>query len=355
MNDDTAGNTIRLTVEKPGAGLSQSEIAEEGDELLALEGEAGSEPTESTEIAETTLDEPQLPARLDHYLLARMPGWSRSRIQQLIDEGKVLVNGKTFKPGQKVKGGEELTIAIDAPQPLILEPEDIAVEIIYEDEELVVVNKRAGMVTHPGAGVYTGTLVNALLSRIGPSLKGINGTLRPGIVHRLDKDTSGLLVVAKSQTALHHLQKEIKERKALRSYLAVVEGNVESDSGTIDLPIGRHPNKRKEMWVVENGRRAVTHFEVVKRAAKYTLLKLTLETGRTHQIRVHASYSGFPVAGDIVYNRKTTGTLPARHKLGLSGHALHAAQLAFTHPVTGELLEFQTAVPQDMQSLIDRL
>lgn len=346
MNDDTAGNTIKIVVEKPGAGFSQPESGEEGEELLCLAGEAE---------GETPAEEPSLPARLDHYLLSRMPGWSRSRIQQLIDEGKVLVNGKTFKPGQKVKGAEVLTIAIDAPQPLMLEAEDIPVEIVYEDDELVVVNKSAGMVTHPGAGVYKGTLVNALLSRIGSSLKGINGTLRPGIVHRLDKDTSGLLVVAKSETALHHLQNEIKERKALRSYMAVVEGNVEQDKGTIDLPVGRHPNKRKEMWVVENGRRAVTHFEVVKRSAKYTLLKLTLETGRTHQIRVHVSYSGFPVAGDIVYNRKTTGTLPARHKLGLSGHALHAAQLAFTHPVSGELLKFQIAVPKDMQSLIDRL
>jgi len=341
MDDDIASDTIKIKVEKPAAAVSQIETSE--DTLEVFDEDA---------LADQEL---HLPCRLDHYLLTRLPGLSRSRIQQLIEEKKVLVNGKTFKPGQKVKGGEELTVTIDAPEPLALLPEDIAIEIIFEDSELVVVNKKAGMVTHPGAGVFTGTLVNALLNRIGPSLKGINGTLRPGIVHRLDKDTSGLLVVAKSAGALHHLQNEIKERKALRAYLAVVEGVVESDQGTIDLPVGRHPTKRKEMWVVENGRRAVTHYQVLNRSSKYSLLKLTLETGRTHQIRVHASYSGFPIVGDIVYNRKTTGTLPARHKLGLSGHALHAAQLAFTHPVTGELLEFQTACPSDMQALINIL
>ncbi len=340
MENDIASDTITLKVEKPALAQSQTEVSASDDETF-----------DEQDIEE----ELTLPARLDHYLLTRLPGLSRSRIQQLIEEKKVLVNGKSFKPGQKVKGGEEVTVVIDAPEPLALLAEDLDVEIVFEDEELVVVNKKAGMITHPGAGVFTGTLVNALLSRIGPSLKGINGTLRPGIVHRLDKDTSGLLVVAKSEKALHHLQKEIKERKARRVYFAVVEGIVETNHGTINLPIGRHPTKRKEMWVVENGRPSVTHYQVLTRSSKYSLLKLTLETGRTHQIRVHTSYSGFPVVGDIVYNRKTTGTLPARHKLGLSGHALHAAQLAFTHPVTGELLEFQTAVPKDMQTLIDRL
>ncbi len=334
MTDDIASDTIKITVGKP-----DSQSVDDSNE----------------EDAEAYDEESALPARLDQYLQTRLPGVSRSRIQQLIDEKKVLVNGKSFKPGQKVKGGEELTVVIDAPEPLALAAEDIPVDIIFEDDELVVVNKKAGMVTHPGAGIYTGTLVNALLSRIGASLKGINGTLRPGIVHRLDKDTSGLLVVAKSEAALHHLQKEIKERKALRVYYAVVEGVVETDRGTINLPIGRHPVKRKEMWVVDNGRPSVTHYQVLARSAKYSLMKVTLETGRTHQIRVHLSYSGFPVVGDIVYNRKTTGTLPARHKLGLQGHALHAAQLAFTHPISGELLEFQTAPPADMQILIDKM
>ncbi len=341
MDNDIASDTIKIKVEKPDFVTAQSVDSDETEEAYE----------EDADVQEC---EVELPARLDHYLLTKLPGQSRSRIQQLIENGKVLVNGKKFKPGQKVKGGEELTVVIDAPEPLALRAEDIPLEIVFEDEELVVVNKKAGMITHPGAGVFTGTLVNALLNKIGPSLKGINGTLRPGIVHRLDKDTSGLLVVAKSEKALHHLQKEIKERKARRVYYAVVESIVEQESGTINLPIGRHPTKRKEMWVVENGRPSVTHFQVLTRSAKYSLLKFTLETGRTHQIRVHASYSGFPVVGDIVYNRKTTGTLPTRHKLGLSGHALHAAQLAFTHPITGELLEFQTPVPSDMQALIDR-
>lgn len=324
MSDDIESDTISFTVEASEDGAPDSE------KVL-------------------------LPSRLDHYLLIKMPELTRNRIQLLIEDDKVLVNDKPMKAGQKVKGGEIVTVTIPDPEPLELVAEDIYLDILYEDDQLVVVNKRAGMITHPGAGVSTGTLVNALLSRIGDSLKGINGTLRPGIVHRLDKDTSGLLVVAKSDVALNHLQKEIKDRKAKRAYFAVVEGVVKDDHGIIDLPIGRHPHRRKEMAVVANGRNAVTEYEVVTRTHKYTLLKLSLQTGRTHQIRVHVAHKGFPVVGDIVYNRKTTGTLQARHKLGLLGHALHAAQLAFTHPITHQLLEFQAPVPHDMQVLINRL
>lgn len=293
--------------------------------------------------------------RLDQYLASALADFSRSRIQKLIEEGSVLVDGKPEKASLRLKGGESIEVSVGEPEPLDVVPEDLPIEIVYQDENLAVVNKPAGMVTHPGAGINRGTLVNALLFRIGDSLAGISGTLRPGIVHRLDKDTSGLIVVAKNDRALIHLQKEIKARKAKRIYYALVEGVMKEDSGTIDRPVGRHPTRRQEMWVVENGRQARTHFRVLERYHKFTFVELALETGRTHQIRVHMSFSNYPVAGDIVYNRKTTGTLEARRKLGLQGQALHAAQLSFTHPVTGVLLEFEARLPDDFQSLIDRL
>ncbi|HEY9784231.1 MAG TPA: RluA family pseudouridine synthase [Candidatus Obscuribacterales bacterium] len=296
-----------------------------------------------------------LPQRLDNYLAARLPNLSRARAQKLIESGFVLVDERPAKASHRLKGGEILKVTVPPPEPLELVAEDIPLSIVYQDADLAVVNKASGMVTHPGAGVSKGTLVNALLSHIGESLGGINGTLRPGIVHRLDKDTSGLLVIAKTDAALRHLQEEIKARKALRRYIALVEGVMMQDDGTISQPIGRHPTRRKEMWVVPNGRPATTHYKVIKRFQRFTLLQLNLETGRTHQIRVHMSYLGFPVVGDVVYNRKTTGSLSQRHKLGLLGHALHAAQLSFTHPTTGRLLEFEAPLPRDFQALLEAL
>jgi 23S rRNA pseudouridine1911/1915/1917 synthase len=236
-----------------------------------------------------------------------------------------------------------------------LQPEAIPLTIVHQDEHLAVIDKPAGMVTHPGAGKFTGTLVNALLHHMQGSLSGIQGVARPGIVHRLDKDTSGLLVIAKDDQTHRHLAEQIKKKEARRSYIALVEGSLKEDSMTIAKNIGRHPHKRKQMAVVEHGKSAVSRVTVLRRWHKYTLVQVELETGRTHQIRVHMASIGCPVVGDLVYNSKSTGTESARHKLGLNGHALHAFQLSFVHPITAVLLKFEAPLPDDFQHLITKL
>lgn len=295
------------------------------------------------------------PARLDFYLASRLPGLTRSRIQKLIDQKLVLLAGRPAKAGTRLKGGEKLTVTIPVEEPLELEAQAIPLKILYEDDHLLVVDKPAGMVTHPGAGVKQGTLVNALLYHCRGRLSGISGVLRPGIVHRLDKDTSGLMVVAKEDRAFRGLAQQIHDRQARRTYLALVEGVMPQDSGCIDKPIGRHPVYRQQMAVVERGRHAITRFTVVSRFAGGTLLSVELETGRTHQIRVHMASLGFPVVGDIVYNRKATGTLAKRQRLGLAGHALHATRLSFRHPISGSLLEFESPLPADFRRLLETL
>lgn len=306
-------------------------------------------------------DELEHPIRLDQYLTSELaPQFdylTRSRIQKLIEAGQVRVDDKEGKAGAKLRGGELLSIVVPADVRLEVKAENIPLEIIYEDADLVVVNKPAGMVTHPGAGVTEGTLVNALMFHCGHSLSGIGGVLRPGIVHRLDKDTSGLLVVAKSDRAHHSLAAQIKEKDAGRKYFAVLEGIPEPPEGTVDKPIGRHPIDRKKMSVASSGegRSARTHYKVVKHWHKFCMIQAILETGRTHQIRVHMASLNCPVVGDIVYNKKTTGTPDARRRLGLTGHALHAAYLSFTHPTTGTLLEFEAPLPPDFTALLARL
>jgi 23S rRNA pseudouridine1911/1915/1917 synthase len=301
----------------------------------------------------------ELPVRLDQYLTSELASqfehFTRSRIQKLIDEGKVLVGEKQGKSGLKLRGGEDVSIVIPADVSLALKAQDIPLDIVFEDSDLVVVNKPVGMVTHPGAGVTEGTLVNALLHHCGASLSGISGVLRPGIVHRLDKDTSGLLVVAKNDNAHHKLAEQIKSKTASRKYIALLEGSLQNDSGLVDKPIGRHPVQRKKMAVVVTGREAQTHYEVLFRFDKYTKIKATLKTGRTHQIRVHMASLNCPVVGDLLYNTKQTGSEAARKKLGLSGHALHAAYLSFIHPSTQRLLEFEAPLPPDFESLLARL
>ncbi len=299
--------------------------------------------------------EPGPPVRLDVYLCHHLPGFSRSRIQKLIEAGLVTVSARAAKASRQLGGGELLVISVPADEPPEVAAQDIPLEIIFQDDYLAVLNKPTGMVTHPGAGVSSGTLVNALLHHLGGRLSGISGVLRPGIVHRLDKDTSGLLVVAKEDRAHRHLAEQIRAKTARRVYLALVEGSLPRDKGTIDKPVGRHPTRRKEMAIVPTGRHAVTHYEVVRRWPAYTLVKAALETGRTHQIRVHMADLGCPVVGDIVYNRKRTGSPGARARLGLKGHALHAAYLSFTHPVTGSLLEFEARLPEDLQKLLESL
>jgi 23S rRNA pseudouridine1911/1915/1917 synthase len=302
------------------------------------------------------LDEP---SRLDQYLTSELaPQFehlSRSRIQRLIADGQVTINGKTGKSGVKIHGGEEIHIVVPADVRLEIKAEDIALDIVYQDNDLIVVNKAVGMVTHPGAGITSGTLVNALMYHCGDSLSGISGVLRPGIVHRLDKDTSGLLVVAKNDRAHHSLAQQIKDKTARRQYLALLEGTLPDEQGLVDKPIGRHPVDRKKMAIVESGRQARTHYQQLRHWHKFSLIEATLETGRTHQIRVHMASLNCPVVGDIVYNRKTTGSLEARRRLGLNGHALHAARLQFNHPTTGELREFTAALPVEFQALLDKM
>jgi 23S rRNA pseudouridine1911/1915/1917 synthase len=293
--------------------------------------------------------------RLDQYLAKHLTEFSRSRIQKLIDDDHVILDGKPAKAGLRLKGQERIEVLVPAARPLAVVAQELPLEILYEDEYLAVINKPHGMVTHPGAGVFEGTLVNALLHHMKGSLSEISGVIRPGIVHRLDKDTSGLLVIAKEDKAHRGLAEQIRAKSARRVYLALVEGVMKEDAGTVDKPIGRHKSKRKQMAIVEGGRRAVSHFRVVKRFSKYTLVEVSLETGRTHQIRVHMASLNHPVVGDLVYNSKSTGNLESRHKLKLEGHALHAAQLSFTHPATGLLLKFEAPLPEDFQSLLHSL
>jgi 23S rRNA pseudouridine1911/1915/1917 synthase len=293
--------------------------------------------------------------RLDSYLTATLHGISRNRIQKLINDGQVKINSVSVRASHRVKADEVIEITIPPLEAIDVVAEDIPLSILFEDEYLAVINKPQGMVTHPGAGVYSGTLVNALLHHMRGTLSGIGGAIRPGIVHRLDKETSGLLVVAKEDMAHRHLAEQIKEKSAKRIYLALVAGHLSEASGTIDEPIGRHPVKRKQMAVVSSGRRAVTHYQVLESFDKFTLVKVQLETGRTHQIRVHMAHIGHPVVGDLVYNHGASGTPAMRTKLKLLGHALHATQLSFVHPINNRLLEFEAPLPEHFQRAIESL
>lgn len=276
--------------------------------------------------------------RLDSWLAKQPLGLTRSRVQRLIDECRVNVDGKSVKSNYRLKGGETIAVIVPPAEPLGAEAEDIPVDTVFEDQDVVVINKPSGMVTHPAQGNYSGTLVNALLHQVG-DLSGINGVLRPGIVHRLDKDTSGLLVVAKNDRSHLSLAEQIKNRSVKREYQALVHGNLTRDTGTVDAPIARHPVYRKRMSVTAGGRRAVTHYAVLERFGDYSLLHLQLETGRTHQIRVHMAYINHPVVGDPVYG-------PKRPHFGLNGQLLHAWRLTFEHPTTGQRMTFEAGLPR---------
>lgn len=286
--------------------------------------------------------------RLDVYLAGESPGISRSYLQRLISEGLVRVNNALSKPGYRVKPGDEVLLCVPYPEELKVEPEPIPLDVYYEDADVIVINKPRGMVVHPAAGNYSGTLVNALLYHC-RDLSGINGVLRPGIVHRLDKDTSGLLVAAKNDAAHLELARQLKDRQVVRRYIALAHGWIQGDSGTIEAPIGRHPRDRKRMAVVAGGGKpAVTHYRVVQRFAKFTLLHVRLETGRTHQIRIHLAYLGHPLVGDSKY-------APKRSHYGLVGQFLHAAVLGFTHPRTGEYLEFEAPLPAKLAEFLRKI
>ena len=286
--------------------------------------------------------------RLDAWLAKELPELSRTYIQKLIEEGQVLVNNQGVPANYKVKNGDVLEVAVPPPVDLEVKAQDIPLEVIYEDQDVLVINKPSGMVVHPAHGNYEGTMVNALLARC-QDLSGIGGVNRPGIVHRIDKDTSGLLMVAKNDLAHQGLTQQIKDHQVIRRYLALVHGQVQEPAGRVETPIGRHPNDRKKMAVVtRNGKMAITHYRVLERFREYTLIEARLETGRTHQIRVHLAYIGHPVAGDPVYGHR-------RPHLGLSGQALHAGVLGFKHPRTGEDLEFSVPVPEYFQVILAEL
>lgn len=279
---------------------------------------------------------------------AELASVTRSRAAGLIAEGLVLVNGTPAAKNTRLKAGDRVEVTLPDPVNCTAEPENIPLDIVYEDDCLLVVNKPKGMVVHPAAGNYGGTLVNALLYRCGSSLSGINGVLRPGIVHRIDKNTSGLLMVAKNDKAHLALAEQIKEHSFTRQYRAVVYGALPQDEGVINAPIGRHPIKRKQMAVTAGGRNAVTHYRVVERLNGFTHTALTLETGRTHQIRVHMAYIGHPVAGDDVYGPKKVIT-------ELHGQCLHAEKIGFVHPETGRYMEFSSPLPEYFEKFLERI
>ncbi len=287
--------------------------------------------------------------RLDKFLVDMMDDFTRSAVQKLIDDGCVLVNDKSIAKNYKCKVGDSVSVTVPDAKPLEAEAQDIPLDIVYEDDDLLVVNKAKGMVVHPANGNYDGTLVNALLYHCGDSLSGINGVIRPGIVHRIDKDTSGLLIVAKNDIAHLGLAEQIKEHSFNRAYEAVVYGNVKNDEGTICQPIGRNPKDRKKMAVtMKNSKPATTHYEVIKRYGDFTHVRCILETGRTHQIRVHMSHIGHPVAGDSVYG-------PRKVITELNGQCLHAKHIGFVHPVTNEWLEFESDLPDYFTRFLGKL
>lgn len=285
--------------------------------------------------------------RADVFLAAKL-GVSRSNMQKLLEDGRVKRGEKIIKANYKVRAGEMFVVDIPELEPIEAVPENIPLDIIYEDDDVVVLNKARGMVVHPAPGNYTGTLVNALLYHCS-NLSGINSAIRPGIVHRLDKDTSGIMIVAKNDAAHISLSQQIQSKTAVRTYLAVVRGNIKTDSGTIETQIARDKTDRKKMAVVkEGGRDAITDYEVLERFGKYTLVRCKLRTGRTHQIRVHMEYLGYPLVGDPKYS-------PMKTPFGIKGQALHSHTLEFTHPRTGERMKFEAPLPEDMHKIITRL
>lgn len=287
--------------------------------------------------------------RLDKFISVSDVGLSRSAAVNLIDSSNVQVNGRCVDKKYKLYAGDIVVLQIPDPVAYEAEAENIPLDIVYEDEYLLVVNKPKGMVVHPAAGNYNGTLVNALLYHCGSSLSGINGVLRPGIVHRIDKDTSGLLIVAKNDFAHSHLAEQIKAHSFTREYEAVVFGSLKDDKGTVNAPIGRNPNDRKKMCVtLKNSKNAVTHYSVIKRYKGYTHIKCILETGRTHQIRVHMAYLGHPVAGDTVYGIKN-------EKVAFVGQCLHARKIGFIHPKTNEYMEFTSELPEYFTQFLKKL
>ena len=287
--------------------------------------------------------------RIDVFLAENMENLSRSGVQKLIDAGEITLNGGKTKANYKLREKDVMDVVVPEAKEVEILPEDIPLDILYEDADVIVVNKPQGMVVHPAPGHTSGTLVNALLFHCGEELSGINGEKRPGIVHRIDKDTSGVLMIAKNDMAHQSLAAQLAEHSITRKYNAVVYNGFPEDEGTVDKPIGRNPQDRKKMAVTEkHSRHAVTHYRVIERMEKFTLIEAQLETGRTHQIRVHMTYIGHPLLGDPVYG-------PKKQPIALEGQALHARVLGFIHPRTGEYMEFEAPLPPHFEALLERL
>jgi len=280
--------------------------------------------------------------RVDAWLAAHLEDVTRSAAQRLLEEGRITCGGKALAKNYKLNGTETLAVSLPDPEPVDVVPQDIPLDVVYEDADVIVVNKPKGLVVHPAPGHPDGTLVNALLHHCGDSLSGIGGELRPGIVHRIDRDTSGLIIAAKNDFAHQKLAAQLQDHTLARIYHCIVTGNLREDSGTVNAPIGRHPVDRKKMAVVANGRPAVTHWTVLERFPGFTYVECRLETGRTHQIRVHMAHIGHPILGDTVYGNKK----PVQ---GLQGQCLHAVRLRFLHPRTGEMVELSCGLPEAFQ------
>lgn len=287
--------------------------------------------------------------RIDKYLAEQLPDITRSYLQKLLKDGSVQMNGKTVKASTKTAVGAVIALTIPEPEEPEILPENIPLDILYEDSDVILINKPKNMVVHPAAGHYTGTLVNALMYHCRGDLSGINGVLRPGIVHRIDKDTTGVLIVCKNDRAHNALAEQLKEHSITRKYRAIVCGNLKEDEGTVDAPLGRHPQDRKKMAIVRSGgKRAVTHYRVLERFGNDTYIECQLETGRTHQIRVHMASLGHPLLGDEIYGR-------AKSPFKLEGQTLHAMVLGFIHPTTGEYMEFEAPLPEYFEKLLEKL
>lgn len=303
-------------------------------------------------LEEYTVEESQSGMRLDKFLTEIYPNQTRSFLQKLVKSGEIKVNGKpVIKAGFVVEGGDQVSASIPTPQAVEIEAENIPLDILYEDADVLIVNKPKGMVVHPSAGHYSGTLVNAIMYHCADSLSGINGEIRPGIVHRIDMDTTGALIICKNDAAHVDIAEQIKEHTVTRRYRGIVCGVVKEDEGTIEGAIGRHPTQRKKMAINEkNGKPAITHYKVLQRFAKYTYMEFRLETGRTHQIRVHMASIGHPLLGDELYGNPKNLAMK-----GLQGQTLHAMVIGFVHPTTHEYMEFEAPLPEYFQNLLKKL
>lgn len=299
-------------------------------------------------MKEFIVEKEEIGKRLDAYLSLKNEKISRTMVQKLIEEGNILVNGKNPKASYKVSEGDKITLEEIEPKEISLKAQDIAVDIIYEDKDIIVVNKPKGLVVHPANGNPDGTLVNAIMAICKGSLSGIGGEIRPGIVHRLDKDTSGILIIAKNDEAHINLSEQIKNREVKKTYIALVRGFVKENEATINMPIGRSPKDRKKMAVVKNGKNAITHIKVLERFNNYTLLQVNIETGRTHQIRVHLSEIGYPIVGDYTYSN-------GKNEFGIVGQCLHAKSLKFRHPITNKEMYLEAELPQYFKEVIKKL